>query len=70
MADSSTDPSTDPSPEGSAPDDVKRRFREALERKRGVTEEKHQQGGARSGSKVRGATDRAAQQRQFRRKSG
>ncbi|MGK5554305.1 DUF5302 domain-containing protein [Actinomadura kijaniata] len=51
-------------------DDVKRRFREALERKRDATSEKHGEGAGRNGSKVRGAHSRADHQRQFRRKSG
>jgi hypothetical protein len=50
-------------------DDVKRRFREALERKRGASA-KNAGGTGRNGSKVRGAHDRADHQRQFRRKSG
>ncbi|WP_344455725.1 DUF5302 domain-containing protein [Actinomadura kijaniata] len=36
-------------------DDVKRKFREALERKRDATSEKHGEGAGRNGSKVRGA---------------
>ncbi|WP_235206434.1 MULTISPECIES: DUF5302 domain-containing protein [Actinomadura] len=62
MADSAGEPD-----EGE--DDVKRRFREALERKRGAAG-KNTGGGGRSGSKVRGTHDRADHQRQFRRKSG
>ncbi|MEV4676960.1 MULTISPECIES: DUF5302 domain-containing protein [Actinomadura] len=50
-------------------DDVKRRFREALERKRGAAA-KNAGATGRNGSKVRGAHDRADHQRQFRRKSG
>jgi hypothetical protein len=50
-------------------DEVKRRFREALERKRGA-ESKNAGSGGRSGSKVRGTHERADHQRQFRRKSG
>ncbi|MFA1550552.1 DUF5302 domain-containing protein [Actinomadura chokoriensis] len=62
MADSSGEPA-----EGE--DDVKRRFREALERKRGAAG-KNAGASGRSGSKVRGKHDRADHQRQFRRKSG
>jgi Family of unknown function (DUF5302) len=51
-------------------DEQKRRFREALERKRGAARDKSSGGGGRSGSKVRGTHDRADHQRQFRRKSG
>ncbi|MGH3239544.1 MAG: DUF5302 domain-containing protein [Spirillospora sp.] len=50
-------------------DDVKRRFREALERKRGAAD-KNTGAAGRGGSKVRGKHDRADHQRQFRRKSG
>ncbi|GAA2296206.1 hypothetical protein GCM10010402_63410 [Actinomadura luteofluorescens] len=50
-------------------DEVKRRFREALERKRGA-ESKNAGAGGRSSSKVRGTHERADHQRQFRRKSG
>lgn len=50
-------------------DDVKRKFREALERKRGAADQ-HANGGGKSGSKVRGTHGRADHQRQFRRKSG
>jgi hypothetical protein len=50
-------------------DEVKRRFREALDRKRGA-ESKNAGAGGRSGSKVRGTHERADHQRQFRRKSG
>ncbi|WUI03782.1 DUF5302 domain-containing protein [Spirillospora sp. NBC_00431] len=55
-------------PEGEK-DDVKRRFREALERKRGAAG-KNAGAAGRGGSKVRGKHDRADHQRQFRRKSG
>ncbi|WP_141576431.1 DUF5302 domain-containing protein [Actinomadura sp. WMMA1423] len=50
-------------------DEVKRRFREALDRKRGAAA-KNAGAGGRSGSKVRGTHERADHQRQFRRKSG
>ncbi|TDC67313.1 hypothetical protein E1200_15190 [Actinomadura sp. GC306] len=50
-------------------DDVKRRFREALERKRGGAG-KNAGSAGRNGPKVRGTHDRADHQRQFRRKSG
>lgn len=56
-----------PSPD--APDDVKRKFREALARKQGA-----QAGGGRGGSgpsaKIHGAHGRAGGPREFRRKSG
>ncbi|WP_433324182.1 DUF5302 domain-containing protein [Spirillospora sp. CA-294931] len=49
-------------------DDVKRRFREALERKRGASADKHAE--SRGKGKVRGVHGKADHQRQFRRKSG
>jgi Family of unknown function (DUF5302) len=51
-------------------DDVKRRFREALERKRDAASDKSAGGSGKNASKVRGAHGRADHQRQFRRKSG
>ncbi|MDL4777401.1 MULTISPECIES: DUF5302 domain-containing protein [Thermomonosporaceae] len=51
-------------------DDVKRRFKEALERKRGAAADKNAGGAGKNGSKVRGVHERADHQRQFRRKSG
>lgn len=58
-----------PNGDGEAEDDVKRKFREALERKRGLQADS---GGdtSRGASKVRGTHAAAAHQRQFRRKSG
>ncbi|MCP2340922.1 DUF5302 domain-containing protein [Actinomadura rupiterrae] len=50
-------------------DEVKRRFREALERKRAASASRGKNGGG-AGSKVRGVHERADHQRQFRRKSG
>jgi hypothetical protein len=50
--------------------DVKRRFKEALERKRDASRDKGSGGPGKAGSKVRGTHDRADHQRQFRRKSG
>ncbi|HEU5028343.1 MULTISPECIES: DUF5302 domain-containing protein [Actinomadura] len=61
---------TDPNGDGeTGEDDVKRRFREALERKRGAAA-KNAGGAGRNGSKVKGVHERADHQRQFRRKSG
>jgi hypothetical protein len=54
---------------GTNEDDLKRRFKEALDRKRGEAHNRHG-GGAGGGSKVRGTHGRADHQRQFRRKSG
>jgi len=54
-------------PEDEAQDDLKRKFREALARKRGEQTE----GAAHTdASKIRGAHGPAASQRSFRRKSG
>ncbi|GLZ06827.1 hypothetical protein Acsp03_42930 [Actinomadura sp. NBRC 104412] len=66
MADSAGDR---PGEHDGTEDEVKRRFREALARKRDASRNKGAQGG-RAGSKVRGTHDRADHQRQFRRKSG
>ncbi|WP_369229946.1 DUF5302 domain-containing protein [Streptomyces sp. R21] len=65
--------STDAETPALAPDedgqyDLKRKFREALERKRGVQADAH--AANTSGSKIRGAHGPAASQRSFRRKSG
>ncbi|MEU8801786.1 DUF5302 domain-containing protein [Spirillospora sp. NPDC048819] len=60
------DPSGEPE---DGENDVKRRFREALERKRGAAG-KNTGASGKSGSKVRGKHARADHQRQFRRKSG
>ncbi|KAB2341009.1 DUF5302 domain-containing protein [Actinomadura rudentiformis] len=68
MADSAEDRENTEGTEGTE-DDVKRKFREALERKRGAADQ-HANGGGKSGSKVRGVHGRADHQRQFRRKSG
>ena len=61
-----TTPSKDADQHG-APEDVKRKFREALERKAGRHEE-HE--GGRPDSVVHAHTGPAKAQRQFRRKSG
>lgn len=50
-------------------DDVKRRFREALDRKRETHAETNGEG-SRGSSKIRGTHGAAGHQRQFRRKSG
>ena len=49
-------------------DDVKRKFREALDRKRG--NDAHAAGAGKNTSKVRGVHGSAAHQKSFRRKSG
>jgi hypothetical protein len=51
-------------------DDVKRRFREALERKRGAAQAGGAGGVGKGASKIHGAHGRAGGPREFRRKSG
>ncbi|MCM2425220.1 DUF5302 domain-containing protein [Streptomyces sp. RKAG337] len=53
-----------------AEDEVKRKFREALERKRGGNKSAAAAGGGPDSSKIHGAHGRAGGQREFRRKSG
>lgn len=55
---------------GDAGDDVRRKFREALARKRGGQQDNGAGAGAGGRSKVHGAHGPAANQRSFRRKSG
>lgn len=50
-------------------DDVKRKFREALERKQAAQADRNAKN-AREGSKINGVHDRAGGKRSFRRKSG
>jgi hypothetical protein len=59
----------EPEPEG-AEDEVKRKFREALERKRGPQADTSAAAGGKNSSKVRGVHGPAGGQRSFRRKSG
>ena len=61
--------SPSPSPEDEAQDDLKRKFREALARKRGVQADAALTASTNT-SKVHGAHGPAASQRSFRRKSG
>ncbi|MGW6399506.1 DUF5302 domain-containing protein [Streptomyces sp. NPDC055134] len=63
-----------PETEGLAPDeegqyDLKRKFREALDRKRGMQADTAG-GAAKTASKIRGAHGPASSQKSFRRKSG
>ncbi|MEZ0092935.1 DUF5302 domain-containing protein [Streptacidiphilus sp. EB129] len=51
-------------------DDVKRKFREALARKRGVQADSAGAGGGAEQSKVHGTHGKSGGQRDFRRKSG
>ncbi len=51
-------------------DDVRRKFREALERKRGQESGKAAEGENREGSRIHGAHGPEASRRNFRRKSG
>lgn len=66
-ADAATSPVT---PEADGTYDLKRKFREALERKRGTQAKTAESGAGPNASKVRGAHGPAANQRSFRRKSG
>ncbi|MBM7090534.1 DUF5302 domain-containing protein [Streptomyces sp. NPDC012461] len=64
-------PGTPPlEPDGDGTYDLKRKFREALERKRGTQAKTAESGAGPNASKVRGAHGPAANQRSFRRKSG
>ena len=51
-------------------DEVKRKFREALDRKHGANAEAHAQNGRDTGKGVHGAHGPASSRRSFRRKSG
>lgn len=51
-------------------DDVKRKFREALDRKRGQQTDKIGDSEGKESSKIHGAHGPAASRREFRRKSG
>ncbi|GAA0489002.1 DUF5302 domain-containing protein [Streptomyces stramineus] len=57
-------------PENDSAEDVKRKFREALDRKRGQSAEGGSGGQGRDGSKIHGTHGKAGGQRSFRRKSG
>ncbi len=50
-------------------DDVKKKFREAVERKRAKQQDAHDEG-EREAAKIHGAHGPASQKRSFRRKSG
>ncbi|UGQ13323.1 DUF5302 domain-containing protein [Yinghuangia sp. ASG 101] len=67
--DPATDQNTPAATEEGAGDDVKRKFREALDRKRG-TKADSVDGGSDGRPKARGAHGPAHQQRNFQRKSG
>jgi hypothetical protein len=62
-----TDSTREPEP---AEDDLKRKFREALERKRAQQADNNAQRGGPGGGKVPGAHGPAHSRRSFRRKSG
>ncbi len=64
-------PAQDAAQESGEPeDDVKRKFREALDRKRGAQGDSAAGGNGTGRSKIHGAHGPAASQRSFRRKSG
>jgi hypothetical protein len=58
------------SPDDDGPEDLKRKFREALARKRGMQAAAADIAANTGASKIRGAHGPAANQRSFRRKSG
>jgi hypothetical protein len=61
----------EPADEAESPDDeLKRRFREALERKRSAQAAAAGAGGGRNGPKIRGTHGPVSGKRSFRRKSG
>ncbi|AVV47170.1 DUF5302 domain-containing protein [Streptomyces sp. ID05-04B] len=59
-----------PAPDGDGQDDLKRKFREALARKRGMQADAADVAANSDTSKVHGTHGPAASQRSFRRKSG
>ena len=59
-----------PAPDDEGQDDLKRKFREALARKRGMQADAAALAANTDASKIRGAHGPAASQRSFRRKSG
>jgi hypothetical protein len=69
MADTASEPEGRPD-EASPEDEVKRKFREALERKRTQEADTGRAGRGRDGGKIHGAHGPARQRREFRRKSG
>ena len=72
MADSTPEPeSAEDEAEAERPEDeMKRKFREALDRKRGQLAEHNQTQNGKGGGKVQGAHGPAQSKRSFRRKSG
>ena len=59
-----------PEPEGSEEEEVKRKFREALERKRAKQADASAARGGKDAGKVHGARGLARSRRSFRRKTG
>ncbi|MET7355944.1 MULTISPECIES: DUF5302 domain-containing protein [Streptomyces] len=59
-----------PAPDDDGQDDLKRKFRDALARKRGMQADAAALAANTDASKIRGAHGPAASQRSFRRKSG
>ncbi|WP_171166678.1 DUF5302 domain-containing protein [Streptomyces sp. I05A-00742] len=70
MPDSTAGEQGGPDAGGAAENDVKRKFREALDRKRGKPGEGAAGARGRDGSKIHGTHGKAGGQRSFRRKSG
>ena len=71
MADAGPEPDHSEDPESDHPrDEAKRKFREALDRKRSKQADLNARQSARDGGKVQGAHGPAQSKRAFRRKSG
>ncbi|MBO3751632.1 DUF5302 domain-containing protein [Streptosporangiaceae bacterium NEAU-GS5] len=64
------DETADEAAEEVSDDEMKRRFREALDRKRQEQHENNAAGKGRNGSKIHGTHGQAGGKRQFRRKAG
>jgi Family of unknown function (DUF5302) len=69
MADTASEPESRQD-EASPEDEVKRKFREALERKRAKEADSSRAGRGRDDGKIHGAHGPARKRREFRRKSG
>lgn len=65
-----TDPEPEPDRTEGSEDDVKRKFREALDRKRGRRGDQKAEGASKDSSKVHGTHGPVGTPRSFRRKSG
>jgi len=70
MADTASEPEGRQDEAGSTEDEVKRKFREALERKRAKEADSGRAGRGKDAGKIHGAHGPARKRREFRRKSG